>query len=48
LERQEIAGANEIYEEQDVDKSIKYALIESIFFATVGEAYTPIGLWVIR
>jgi hypothetical protein len=42
---EEIAEANEVYEEQDVGESIEGALIESVFFATVGGAYIPVGLW---
>ncbi|EIJ65306.1 hypothetical protein BD31_I1771 [Candidatus Nitrosopumilus salaria BD31] len=44
---EEIAEANEVYEEQDVGESIEGALIESVFFATVGGAYIPVGLWAI-
>lgn len=42
---EEIAEANDVYEEQDVGESIEGALIESVFFATVGGAYIPVGLW---
>ena len=42
---EEIAEANEVYEEQDIGESIEGALIESVFFATVGGAYIPVGLW---
>jgi len=42
---EEVAEANQVYEEQDVGESIEGALIESIFFATVGGAYIPVGLW---
>jgi len=41
----EITEANDVYKEQDVGESIEGALIESIFFATVGGAYIPVGLW---
>jgi len=43
---QEIAEANEIFVEQE-NESIEGALIEGIFFATVGGAYIPVGLWAI-
>lgn len=44
---QEIAEANEVYVEQEVGESIEGALIEAVFFATVGGAYIPVGLWAI-
>jgi hypothetical protein len=43
---QEIAEANEVIEEQE-NESIEGALIETVFFATVGGAYIPVGLWAI-
>lgn len=44
---QEIAEANEVYEEQEIGETIEGALIEAVFFATVGGAYIPVGLWAI-
>lgn len=43
---QEIAEADEVHEEEP-GESIEGALIESVFFATVGGAYIPVGLWAI-
>jgi hypothetical protein len=43
---QEIAEANEIFVEHE-DEPINGALIETVFFATVGGAYIPVGLWAI-
>lgn len=43
---QEIAEANEVYVEQE-GESIEGGLIEAVFFATVGGAYIPVGLWAI-
>ena len=43
---QEIAEANEVFVEQE-NESIEGALIEGVFFATVGGAYIPVGLWAI-
>ena len=43
---QEIAEANEVFVEQE-NESIEGALIEAVFFATVGGAYIPVGLWAI-
>lgn len=42
---QEIAEANDVYAEQEPGESIEGGLIEAIFFATVGGAYIPVGLW---
>ena len=44
---QEIAEANEIFDEQEMDESIEGALTEAVFFASVGGAYVPVGLWAI-
>ena len=44
---EEIAEANGVYEEQNPNESIEGALIETVFFATVGGAYIPVGLWAI-
>lgn len=44
---QEIAEANEVFVEQEMDETIEGALIEAVFFATVGGAYIPVGLWAI-
>lgn len=44
---QEIAEANEIHVEQE-NEPIQGALIETVFFATVGGAYIPVGLWSIN
>lgn len=43
---QEIAEANEIFVEHE-NEPIEGALIETIFFSTVGGAYIPVGLWAI-
>lgn len=44
---QEIAEANDVFVEQEMDETIEGALIEAVFFATVGGAYIPVGLWAI-
>ena len=44
---QEIAEANEVYEEQEIGESIEGALTEAVFFAAVGGAYIPVGLWAV-
>jgi len=41
---QEIAEANEVFTEHE-NEPIEGALIEAVFFATVGGAYIPVGLW---
>jgi len=44
---EEIAEASGAYEEQNPNESIEGALIETVFFATVGGVYIPVGLWAI-
>ena len=41
---QEISEANEVFTEHE-NEPIEGALIEAVFFATVGGAYIPVGLW---